>query len=125
MKRRYPSDRSLNIGGETARGSSPDITSVGPSGSTKVVTELPVSVWKAAAGALQGQIYIFGGKVSGALTSTIYRFDPATGQVTVVGHLPAPWAYGAAISTASGIYLLGGEGSGGTLATVYRVTLVR
>ncbi len=113
------------IGGETARGASPDIISVGASGSTKVVAELPVSVWKAAAGVLQGQIYIFGGKVSGALTSTIYRFDPATGQVTAVGHLPAPWAYGAAVSTVSGIYLLGGEGSGGTLATVYRVTLVR
>ncbi|MHB1981424.1 MAG: Kelch repeat-containing protein [Sulfobacillus sp.] len=112
------------IGGETQTGASHDIIAVSASGVSRVVAQLPVAVWKAAAGVLNGQVYVFGGKVGGALTDTIYRFDPATGQVTIAGHLPQPWAYGGVASTSGAVYLLGGEGTGGALATVYRVTLV-
>lgn len=112
------------IGGKTQTGASPDIIAVSPSGVSRVVAQLPVALWKAAAGVLNGEVYVFGGKAGGVLTRTIYRFDPATGQVATAGHLPQPWAYGGAVTSAGAVYLLGGEGTGGVLATVYRVALV-
>jgi non-specific serine/threonine protein kinase len=119
------------FGGRTDTEQITDIQAVDTTdGSVRRAGSLPVPLGHAGAVNLGGTIYVFGGRTgvgtSTAATttsSTIYRFDPATGTVTEVGRLPKPVAdFGVAV-LGDTAYVLGGER--GDAATDEIVTLRR
>ena len=88
-----------------------------PGSSPRVVGRLPVGLRYAAATAVDGQILIMGGSTTLDASSTIFRFDPATGHVRQIGRLPQPTTHAAAATLGSFAYLVGGRGNTDTSQT--------
>ena len=82
-----------------------------PGSPPRVVGRLPVGLRYAAATAVDGQILIIGGSTTLAASSTIFRFDPANGQVRQIGRLPQPTTHASAATLGSFAYLVGGRGN--------------
>jgi hypothetical protein len=57
-----------------------------------------------------GAIYLFGGvtNAQGTDTTSIQRYDPATGATQVIGQLPAPLSHTTAVVLGNAVYLVGG-----------------
>ena len=99
-----------SFGGEDSSGQDSDVIQRvdTATGRTSILGHLPGPLAHASAVALDGRIYLLGGRLSGATTDQILRFDPATGSSTVVGHLPAPLQNAAAAVIGGVGYLVGG-----------------
>jgi len=96
------------MGGLTAAdASTADIVRVGSTGSRRVGT-LRIAVHDAAATALPGGVFLFGGGDGGRQHDEIVRVDPATGRTKLVGHLPAPSSDQAAAAIGQTAYVVGG-----------------
>jgi hypothetical protein len=109
-------DRIYAFGGELATGA--DTAQIQEydtdTGRASIAGRLPQSVSHASAIALNGVIYLLGGRRNGEASDRILRFDPARHAVVPAGRLPAP-VFDAAAGIASGIgYLAGGIGAQGT-----------
>ena len=64
----------------------------------------------AATALVGGQVYVFGGEVSGAELSTVQRVDPRTGRTRiVVARLPHPLGHAMAAAVGDRVLLMGGR----------------
>jgi N-acetylneuraminic acid mutarotase len=63
----------------------------------------------AATAVVGGQVYVFGGEVSGAELSTVQRVDPRTGRTRVVARLPHPLGHAMAATVGGRVLLMGGR----------------
>ena len=70
-----------------------------------------MAVSHASAITLDGTIYLLGGRVNGAASDRILRFDPSRNVVVPAGRLPEPVFDGAAGTFGGRGYLLGGLGA--------------
>jgi N-acetylneuraminic acid mutarotase len=79
---------------------------------------LPHSLTHAAAAALNGRVYVIGGRggVQGSQTSTVLSIDPSTGSVTPAGRLPTPLSDAGAASLGREILVAGGQQRSGRLS---------
>jgi outer membrane protein assembly factor BamB len=114
------------IGGELPSGAdSTAIQEVNLQAATAtVVGQLPAGLSHAAAAALGGRLYVFGGRSGGQVTDTVAQLDPATGSVTPVGHLPVALSDMAAATVGGAVWLLGGENQAGVpVASVAKAAL--
>jgi hypothetical protein len=96
------------------------------SGRVAIVGHLPEPAGHQAAAVIDGQVYLFGGRVGSSTaaphSTVIWRFDPTTNQVTVAGELPSARSDLAAVTIGPTTWLLGGElASGAASAAVYEV----
>ena len=66
---------------------------------------------------------VLGGSTSGGPSAAIFRFDPATAQVSKIGALPEPDTDGAVAVVGDTTYLLGGI-SRGPIATIMAIRLL-
>lgn len=58
---------------------------------------------------VNGAIYLFGGVGAGSAdTSSIQRYDPATGTTQVVGHLPTALSHASAVELGGVVFVVGG-----------------
>ena len=108
--------RLLIAGGTTAAGVSDAILSYDPaSGGVVQVGVLPGPLTHASAVALQGRIYIVGGRRSaaGAQTAQILELDGASATASVAGELPRPLSDAAVAISGGRILVAGGEGASG------------
>jgi N-acetylneuraminic acid mutarotase len=78
-----------------------------------IAGHLPAALSHASAVTLDGTIYLIGGRVQGAASGRIFRFDPTGNRVLPAGHLPRPVYDGAAGTYRGRAYVVGGLGSGG------------
>ena len=89
--------------------------------SLKAVATLPTGVRYTAAAAVGGHIYAFGGELgTGADTSEIQEYDPASGRTRIAGRLPDPVSHAAAVVLDGAIYLLGGRRNGAASDQILR-----
>jgi hypothetical protein len=90
-----------------------------PGRAPEVAGKLPGGVRYPAVGAVGGKLLIAGGEAaSGAATSAIRSFDPATGRTSRVGRLPFPLAHAAGAALDGRFYVLGGMRGGSPVATI-------
>jgi hypothetical protein len=77
-------------------------------GSARVAARLPVPVSGPAAVVLGGQLWVFGGRSAGGVTTAIQRVDLTTGTARVAGRLPWPVQGAAALVVGGRILVAGG-----------------
>jgi outer membrane protein assembly factor BamB len=77
---------------------------------------LPTPLAGAAAGVLDGTLYLAGGTTTAAgdPSAAVFAYDPASARLLRAGTLPAPVAYAGATVTGGRLWLVGGESRGGT-----------
>ena len=75
----------------------------------RVAARLPVAVRSAGVAADGQQIWVFGGRSLGGMTSIIQRIDVGTGRARVAGRLPRPLAGASAFTLGGRIFLAGGQ----------------
>ena len=112
--------------GALSGGQTNDIQRFDPAtGKTMVVGHLPVTLGHAAAVALDGQLYVLGGRTGASLSSRIWRVDPTNGAVSTVGTMASPRSDAGVAVIGDRAYLVGGESTGPSapLATVLEVRL--
>jgi hypothetical protein len=115
------------FGGELATGADSDaIEAVEPAtGRTRIVGHLPAATSHASAVALDGRIYVLGGRSAGVASDRVIAFDPATGEARSVGRLPYAVQNAAAATDDGTAYLVGGLGADGSaLNSIATVRLV-
>lgn len=96
------------IGGQTD-----DIQRFDPrTGIAKVVGHLPVTLGHASAVAIDGQLFVLGGRTGTDLSNHIWRVNTATGAVTPAGTLPYARSDAGVAVIGSRAWLIGGETSG-------------
>jgi hypothetical protein len=91
------------------------------------VGNLAVPVRDAAVGALDGQIYVFGGAkpvasvhgVDWEPVADIQRFDPTSGEASIIGHLPLAVSGAVAANLGGHLYVAGGDTALGANATIW------
>lgn len=98
---------------------SPDGTSFHPAGQLALAVRYP------AVAVDGGNVYLFGGLLSGGeytgtFTTAIQRFDPTTGTSQIVASLPTPLAHAMATVVGGQILLIGGSTSSAPSADIYR-----
>ena len=100
------------IGGETGNGSETDsIQTVNLTTHAAAVTgHLPQPLGHAAAGVLDGSVYLFGGRSGGHALDSVMKLDAATAAFTTVGSIPLPMSDMAVAPMGETLYLIGGEG---------------
>jgi N-acetylneuraminic acid mutarotase len=111
----------LIAGGSTPTGASRTIYRVDlATGSVRALGRLPAPITHAGAGALDGEMYLVGGRgdVLTARTSAVYGIDPVTGRIHVAGHLPKPLSDEAVVSASGHLLVAGGASADGTQAAV-------
>ena len=70
---------------------------------------------------MDGHVYAFGGELgTGADTSEIQEYDPASGRTRIAGRLPDPVSHAAAVVLDGSIYLLGGRRNGAASDQILR-----
>jgi N-acetylneuraminic acid mutarotase len=124
----------LVIGGETGARPTPasevttdDIQAVNlQTGQVSLAGHLPAPLAHASAVALNGSVYVFGGRSSSTTVDTVYKLTVGPSGVTaaLVGHIPTPLSDMAVVTIGQTAYLIGGEGPGsvpGTSVVVARM----
>ncbi|MCU1489848.1 MAG: beta-propeller repeat-containing protein [Acidimicrobiaceae bacterium] len=89
-------------------------------GVTKVVGHLPVTLGHASAFALNGQLFVLGGRTGTTLSNRIWRIDTKTGAAIPAGTLAEARSDAAVAVVGGRAWLLGGE-TGGPLAPLNSV----
>ena len=75
----------------------------------RVVAMLPAPIAHAPLVALDGKLYLVGGRdAAGGAVDPILSIDPVSGAVTVAARLPQPLADAAAVALGSRVIVLGG-----------------
>ena len=88
-------------------------------GRSRVVGVLPVGLRYAAVAVSGGSLMIAGGRTASGPSRAIFRFSPATGDVTRVGSLPRPLMHAGAGVLGGVVYVVGGlTGAGAPVRTV-------
>jgi N-acetylneuraminic acid mutarotase len=77
--------------------------------------KLPQPLTHATAAALNGAVYVIGGRTSltGGQTDAVLAVDPATGAAHPAGKLPHPLSDAAAVTDGNRILVIGGRNVGG------------
>ncbi len=102
----------LSGASESATGDSAAIQEVDiATGQARIVTQLPHTLSHATAVTVGGQIFVLGGRLDGAVSAQVWRFDPAAGTLVEAGTLPVAVSDSAAVVVHGVAYLLGGEGA--------------
>lgn len=96
------------IGGERGADRLAEVLRTTDGAHFSVAASLPVPVTDAAAVALAGKLWVFGGSTSAGLTDVIQRIDLASGQAKIVGRLPRPLAAASAFVLGGKIFVAGG-----------------
>ena len=107
--------RLIIAGGTDPGGTSDAVFSYVPAtGVVREIGQLRTPLTHASAAALDGLVYIIGGRrsVTGAPTAAILSIDPASGAVHRAGHLPQPLSDAAVVGTGDRIIVAGGETAG-------------
>jgi N-acetylneuraminic acid mutarotase len=100
------------IGGYTGQQALDTIVAWRPGGSAQVVAHLPTGLrYAAAATTADGHVVIAGGTPGEGASSSILRFDPASGQVQQIGQLPAAITHASAFALGRWVYVVGGRGA--------------
>jgi hypothetical protein len=94
------------LGGYTGAASL-DTILAGPPGNLRVVGRLPLPTHDAAAAAIGGSVYLFGGGESVSMPSVV-RVDPRTGSTAEAPALGEPLSDLGAVAIGGGAYLVGG-----------------
>lgn len=122
---RYPAVAALGssiyvFGGLDANGRPVDtVQRVDPGSSTaRVVGHLPRALSAAAAGTLNGTIYVAGGSTARGPTSAVYAFDPRGARFLRAGSLRIPIANAGSTVTGGRLWIVGGETRGGATGDV-------
>jgi YVTN family beta-propeller protein len=113
---------STAVGGQTN-----DIQTFDPTtGRSAIVGHLPVTLGHASAVALDGQLFVLGGRTGTVLSDRIWRIDLSTGQAIAAGTLLSPRSDAGVAVIGSRAWLIGGESTGPTapLATAVALELV-
>ncbi len=102
------------LGGDDGSRADAEILSTSDGKHFKTLASLPVPVGDAAAAAVDGKVYVFGGEADGGKNrgrpvDDVQMFDPATNTATVVGHLPDPTVGAVAAVLAGHVYVAGGS----------------
>jgi hypothetical protein len=84
----------------------------------RTIASLPVAVRYAAAVAVGGRVYLFGGAAASGDTAVIQEIDPATGGTRVVGRLPRTLSGAAAFVLGGRILVAGGDHAGRAVDTI-------
>jgi N-acetylneuraminic acid mutarotase len=118
------------VGGTSASGSAVrTILRFDPSsGQVRQLGTLPRGLTHAAAGVLNGSVYVLGGRgtVQGSQTQGVLAIDPRTGRVSSAGALPRALSDAGAATIGNRILLAGGRDAGGqVLDSVYSITASR
>lgn len=81
---------------------------------------LPAPVTHAAAGAINGTVYLLGGRGASVTdrTAAIWALDPATGRMAAAGKLPQPTSDAGVVSLGDRLVIAGGATAAGTQAGV-------
>ena len=89
----------------------------------KLAARLPQGLRYPAVTASGGRIVIAGGILaSGAPSSAIYAFDPASGHVRALGHLATPVGHASAVALGGSVYIVGGvDAAGGSVTSATRI----
>jgi N-acetylneuraminic acid mutarotase len=110
--------RLIVAGGTVGVAASRDILAFDPArGAVRRIGRLPSALTHAAAAALHGSVYVFGGR-GAELTSqrrSILAIEPASGRVRRAGSLPAALSDMGATADGQGVLLVGGKDAGGTV----------
>ena len=101
-----PHGRLMVLGGYTGAGSL-DTILAGPPSRLRVVGRLPQPTHDAAAAAVGGNVYLFGGGESVSMPSVV-RVDPRTGSATEAPALGEPLSDLGAVAIGGQAYLVGG-----------------
>ena len=122
---RYPAVAALGssvyvFGGLGANGRPVDtVQRIDPgSGTARVVGHLPRALSAAAAGTLDGTIYVAGGRTLRGPTSAVYAFDPHGESLLRAGSLRVPVANAGAAVTGGRLWIVGGETRAGETGDV-------
>jgi hypothetical protein len=83
---------------------------------------LPVGLRYAAVAAVGPSLVVAGGVSSSGATTSVYAFDPATGQLRLLGRLPRALGHASAVTLGGIVYVLGGTDARGR--TVGDVTAI-
>jgi hypothetical protein len=94
------------------------------SGRVVAIGRLPGVLTHAAAVALDGSMYVLGGRGSGpdSQTGEVLAIAPASGRVTPVGRLPMALSDAAAGVIGGRVVLAGGRSASGTVTSIYSLT---
>ena len=96
------------------------------SGRVTAIGRLPEALTHVPAVALDGSVYVLGGRGSASTsqTSEILAIDPATGDVTPAGRLPVALSDAAAAVLGGRVVLAGGQSASGTESSIYSLAPV-
>jgi outer membrane protein assembly factor BamB len=122
---RYPAVAALGsriyvFGGLGANGRPVDtVQLIDPQASkAQVVGHLPRALSAAAAGTLDGTIYVAGGATARGPTAAVYAFDPRGARFLRAGSLRVPIAYAGSAVSGGRLWIAGGETRGGKTGDV-------
>jgi hypothetical protein len=103
------------VGGFDGITMTPDVIATDDGAGFNVVGHLAIGVRYAAVTALGGILWVVGGQLGtaesssvGGQTDAVQRVDPRTGRTTVVGHLPVPLGHASAFVLGSRLFVAGG-----------------
>ncbi len=97
-------------GGSSATGDSSVIQAIDlTNGQASTVTELPHTLSHATAVTVDGEVFVLGGRLDGAVSPQVWHFDPDTAALVPAGALPLAVSDSAAVVVHGVAYLLGGE----------------
>jgi N-acetylneuraminic acid mutarotase len=114
-------DEVIIIGGSTPAAASRAIFSFTPStGALKQIGQLPHPITHGNAAALDGYVYLIGGRgdLLDAQTRSVWSIDPSTGAVKPAGQLPQPLSDAGVMTLGQGIVVAGGFNGQNTVANV-------
>lgn len=107
------------LGGFDGTTGTPDVLATNDGASFHTVAQLRQTVRYAAAAAVGGRVYVFGGEHEGNNVTTVQAVDPVSGTTTIVAQLPVPLAHESAVVLNGLVYLSGGRSHGQIVDTVY------
>ena len=100
----------LSGGSESATGDSTAIQEIDiVSGRARVLAELPHTLSHSTAVTVDGEVFVLGGRVDGAVSPQVWHFDRDAGALVAAGELPVAVSDSAAVVVRGVAYLLGGE----------------
>jgi Kelch motif len=95
---------------EAATGDSAAIQEIDiATGQARILAQLPHTLSHATAVTVGGQVFVLGGRLDGAVSPQVWRFDPGASTLVAAGTLPVALSDSAAVVVHDVAYLLGGE----------------